>query len=82
MSSEDAAEYQSEEHVPDLSIAQENSIEPKSHYKQPQDTNSDAEKGKVNDVQDEASDPTLPLNWSRSKKFFNMAVPSILCFVT
>jgi hypothetical protein len=81
MSSKDAAEHQVEEHVPDLRIVQENSIEPKTLYKQPQDTNSDAEKGKVN-VQDEASDPTLPLNWSRSKKFFNMAVPSILCFVT
>lgn len=26
-------------------------------------------------------DSSLPLNWSGGKKFFNMAVPSILCFV-
>jgi hypothetical protein len=26
-------------------------------------------------------DTSLPLNWSSRKKFFNMAIPSILCFV-
>ncbi|CAG8950181.1 hypothetical protein HYFRA_00008418 [Hymenoscyphus fraxineus] len=28
-----------------------------------------------------AMDPTLPLNWSTLKKFYNMGVPSLLCFV-
>jgi hypothetical protein len=26
-------------------------------------------------------DPSLPLNWSTTKKFYNMAVPSIICLV-
>jgi len=26
-------------------------------------------------------DVSLPLNWSTKKKFFNMAVPSFICFV-
>ena len=26
-------------------------------------------------------DPTHPLNWSTAKKFYNMGVPSLLCFV-
>ena len=26
-------------------------------------------------------DRTLPLNWSTMKKFYNMGVPSLLCFV-
>ena len=32
-------------------------------------------------VFNELDDPTLPLNWSIQKKFFNMVVPSILCLV-
>jgi hypothetical protein len=37
---------------------------------------------KLEGEDESAFDPTLPLNWSASKKFVNMAVPSILCFVT
>jgi hypothetical protein len=36
---------------------------------------------KAGSADDAALDPTLPLNWSGQEKFFNMAVPSILCFV-
>lgn len=32
-------------------------------------------------VEDVAVDTSMPLNWPTSKKVFNMAIPSILCFV-
>ena len=32
-------------------------------------------------VVEEDLDPSLPLNWSTTKKFYNMAIPSIICLV-
>lgn len=61
-------------------------VEPSTQFseseKQPQETINDEEKGESETAPDEALDRSLPLNWPTRKKFFNMAVPSVLCFVT
>lgn len=39
------------------------------------------EKGVSPKKESDVLDPTLPLNWSARKKFFNMGIPSLLCLV-
>jgi hypothetical protein len=74
MSSTDVTEVESV----NLSTTMTGSIELSELEQQTQDAIDHEEKGQL----DVTLDRTLPLNWSTRKKFFNMAVPSILCFVT
>lgn len=57
-------------------------FESNERFKQPLETTDSVEKNQSTIRPDVELDPALPLNWSTRKKFLNMGVPSILCFVT